>query len=222
MGVFSVMNSPKKKIVLIGGGGHCRSVIDALKACNDYSDIVITDSDILKGSIIQECIVAGTDDVLPVLYNHGFEDAFIAVGGIKDTSVRRRCYDIAKTIGFSLSVIIDPSSAIARDVQISKGVYVGKNATINSGSKIGCCAIINTGAIIEHECIIGEFSHISVGAVVCGNCNIGSDVFIGANATVIQGVHIGDNSIIGAGTVVLADVPSDITVTGVWDGIEDR
>ena len=71
---------------------------------------------------------------------------------------------------------------------------------------------------MEHECIVGDFSHISVGAIICGGCVVENDVFIGANTTVIQGVRIGKNSIIGAGSLILADVPEGSKIHGVWKG----
>ena len=207
-----------RKLVLIGGGGHCASVCDTLRKCGIYDEIVITDKELPEGSISCGCTVAGTDDKLPELFAKGYTDAVITVGSINDDSVRRKIADGADGIGFSVPIIMDPSASVAEDAVVSDGVFVGKQAVINAGSRIGRFAIINTSAVVEHNCSIGDFTHISIGAVVCGDCVIGDDVFIGANATVIQGVSIGSNSIIGAGSVILADVPDNMTVKGIWKG----
>ncbi|HPN57619.1 MAG TPA: DapH/DapD/GlmU-related protein, partial [Chitinophagaceae bacterium] len=67
---------------------------------------------------------------------------------------------------------------------------------------------------IDHECIIGDFTHIAPGAVLCGNVKVGRNTFIGANSVIRQGIIIGDNVTIGAGTVVVKDVPDGATVVG--------
>lgn len=207
------------KIVLIGGGGHCKSVIDTLVRMGCYSKIMVTDKDISSGEKILGCPVVGRDEILPRLFECDYQKAFITVGSIKSTEIRRRIYGEARSIGFSFPLIVDPSAIIAESAVISQGVFIGKNAVVNADVKLDDFSIINTGAIIEHECHIGQFTHISVGAVVCGNVEIESDVFIGANATIIQGIKIGMNSVIGAGSVVLADVPENSSVVGVWKAV---
>ena len=66
--------------------------------------------------------------------------------------------------------------------------------------------IINTGAIVEHDCIVDDFSHVAVGAVLCGGVSIGSETLIGANATVIQGRTVGNKCIVGAGEVARKNI----------------
>ena len=213
---YPKLASMKKKLVIIGGGGHCRTVIDSVCSLSVYSEIVITDPNISVGEKINGYSVVGGDEVLYNLYDNGYDSAFIAIGAIGDTDVRRKLDKIVTDIGYKFPIIVDASATIALNCMIADGTYIAKNACVNSSSSIGRNAIINTGAIVEHDCNIGDYVHIAVGAVVCGGCNIGHDVFIGANATVIQGVTVGENSIIGAGSTVLADVPANTTVVGVF------
>ena len=195
-----------KKIVLIGGGGHCKSVLDTLLRNNEYDDIVIADYDITVGTRIFGCEVVGNDELLPELLHKGFADAFISVGSIKSTSLRRKLYAMACKVGFNIVNVIDKSAAISEYSKFGKGIFAGKNAIINADAVIGDCAIVNTGAIIEHECCVGDFAHISVGAKLCGNVSVGDDSMIGAGSTVIQGVTIGSGVVIGAGSTVLKNV----------------
>lgn len=206
-----------KCVVMVGGGGHCKSVIDAVRQLDNGLEIVITDVRYPKGMMIMGCPVAGTDDMLPILYQEGVRQAFVTVGSIGDTSVRRRICEHVKKLGFELPSVVDPSALIAESARIGDGVFVGKRAVVNSESVIGEMAIINTGAIIEHECRIGKFTHVAVGATVCGGVEISDDVFVGANATIIQGMKIGRKCVIGAGSIVLSDVPENSVVKGVWN-----
>ena len=204
-----------EKIVLIGGGGHCKSVLDSLLRKREYSEILITDPMIEKGSMIMGCRVVGGDDALEELYSDGVKNAFITIGSIMDPSLRKKVYLRAKNIGFAFPSIIDSSSIVSESVFLGEGVFVGKGAIVNSDARIASMSIINTGAIIEHECFVGSFVHVSVGAKVCGECILEDSVFIGANATIIQGKRIGEGSVVGAGAVVISDIEKGSTVVGV-------
>lgn len=204
-----------KKIVLIGGGGHCKSVLDSLLSCHLYDEIVITDYEIPAGRTILGCKVVGNDDILPSLFQKGYTDAFITVGSIKSTAVRRKLHALVTEIGFTIVNVIDSSAVVSEHCKLGTGIFIGKNAVVNADAEIGDCAIINTGAIIEHECRVGSFSHISVGAKLCGNVSVGSDSLVGAGSTVIQGLQIGDHAIIGAGSVVIKNVDGNSVHYGV-------
>ena len=91
---------------------------------------------------------------------------------------------------------------------------IAANSTLNPLVQIGQGVICNTSTSIDHECVIGDFSHIAPGAVLCGNVMVGKGTFIGANSVVRQGIKIGNNVIIGAGTVVVKDIPDNATVIG--------
>ena len=203
------------KIVLVGGGGHCKSVIDSIDK-SYFTDIVITDCGLAVGSTVQGIPIIGDDEMLPVLYSDGYKQVLITIASINSTDIRRNVWNKINKIGFFFPTIIDSSAKVSETAHIEEGVFVGKNVAINAEANIGSHAIINTGAIIEHECQIGEFTHIAVGAVICGGCNIGDDSFVGANSTVIQGVKIGMKSIIGAGSIILRDVPDNSKIVGIW------
>lgn len=204
----------KRRLVLVGGGGHCESVLDAAKRMGLFEEIVITDNCMEAGSGLMGCRVAGGDEMLPRLFQDGFGMAFVSVGSIKSSRLRRELCRKAEEAGFDFPNIIDPSAAVSDYAEVGKGIFIGKRAVVNAGARIGDMAIVNTGAVIEHGCRVGVFSHVSVGAVMCGDSEIGESVFVGANAVIIQGVRIGMNSVIGAGSVVLRDVGPDSRFTG--------
>lgn len=151
----------------------------------------------------------GTDEDIPDLIKDGWTDAFITVGSVGNTNVRRYLYEMVKGMGLHIPTIIDSSAIVGKGISIGYGTFIGKRAIINTGSSIGKCAIINTGAIIEHDCKIGDFSHISPGTTLCGQVTIGNNSHIGANSTIRQLIKIGDNSLIGAGSVVVKDIISN-------------
>lgn len=210
----------KKSIVLIGGGGHCRSVLDSLKRCGEYEEIFITDPSIPPHITIDGAIVVGDDSILFDLYHRGVQNAFITVGSVgkrESLGLRRQLYDKVSKIGFEFPAIIDSSAIVANTASISEGAFVGKGAIVNADAIVGKMTIINSGAIIEHDCFIGDYSHVSIGAVIAGDVRVEEYSFIGANATIIQGKKIGTNCVIGAGAIVLSNVPDASDIRGIFD-----
>ena len=200
-----------KKLLLIGGGGHCHSVLDAILASESYDEIGIIDS--IDSSYLGVSVV-GNDDDIPVLFKAGWTDSFITVGSVGDTKIRRRLYEMVKNQGMYVPTIIDPTAIIGKSVDLEEGVFVGKRAVINSGTSIGACTIINTGAIIEHDCEIGAFSHISPGTTLCGQVKVGEDTHVGAGTVVRQLIEIGNKAVVGAGSVVVKNIPDSVKAYG--------
>lgn len=200
-----------KRLLLIGGGGHCKSVLDSVLSLHVYDEIGIVD---YTNTPVSGVPVVGQDEDLPNLHKAGWTDAFITVGSIGDTVLRRRLYKMVSDIGFAIPAIADPSAIVAQDVVLAAGCYVGKGAILNAGSNIGKAAIINTGALIEHECVIGEFAHISPGAILCGQVTVGDNSHVGAGAVVRQQIKIGKDVLVGIGSVVVNDIPGHVKAYG--------
>ena len=201
----------KKKLLLIGGGGHCRSVLSSALSLNEYEEIGIvdyTDASVLGVSVV------GQDEDLPALKKAGWTDAFITVGSIGDINLRHRLYQMVIDNGFTVPTIIDATAIIAQDVKVAPGCYIGKGVIVNFGSCIGKCAIINTGAIIEHDCLIGDFVHISPGTVLCGQVSVGNHSHIGAGSVVRQQIEIGRDVLVGIGSVVVRNIPDCVKAFG--------
>ena len=204
-------------LVLTGGGGHAKSVLDAItqEQFHQYGSAVILDPNLAVGTEICGVEVVGDDSIAGELYTRGYRNAFVTTGSIKDVRVRYRLYDLLTGQGYHLISVIDKTAIIAEGIGFGCGIFVGKHAVINAGSHIDDMAIINTGAIVEHDCRIGQFVHIAVGAVLCGEVTVEDDAFVGAGATVINGRTIGQGAVVGAGSTVLRDVKPHETVYGI-------
>ena len=203
-----------EKLLLIGGGGHCKSVLDSLLHGNQYSEIGIIDKKKNIGKLILDKHIIGCDDDLIKLHHQGYKYAFVTLGSVGDPSSRVKLFAMLEEIGFEIPNIIDLSATISNYVNMKTGIYVGKNAVVNVGTSIGKGAIINTSSTIEHDCEIEKFSHIAPGAVICGGVKIGENSHIGANSVVQQEVEIGANTIIGMGSVVLKNVDNYVLAYG--------
>lgn len=203
-----------KKILLVGGGGHCKSVLDSLLGLDEYAEIGIIDKKGNIGDMIMGIPIIGCDNDLPRLYNEGYNYAFVTIGSIGNPSLRIKLFNYLCEIGFVIPNIIDSSSKVSNYVHIEKGVFIGKKAIVNADVVINKGSIVNSGSIVEHDCQIGEFVHIAPGVVLGGEVTIGNNSHIGLNVTVKQQVHIGFNTIIGMGSVVTKNINDNIMAYG--------
>ncbi|GFP77105.1 acetyltransferase [Clostridium fungisolvens] len=201
-------------LLLIGGGGHCKGVLDTITSSDNFNVVGIIDIKEKVGSYVDEIKVIGTDDDLEKIFENGIKNAFITIGNVNVSSVRRNIFMKLKKIGFKFPQIIDSSAVISTNCIIGEGTYVGKRVVVNSHAIIGVNCIINSGSIIEHDCIIGDFTHIAPGAVLSGGVNVGNNSLLGTNSTVIQGINIGENTLIGAGSVVIKNINDNCIAYG--------
>lgn len=201
-----------KNILLIGGGGHCASVADALIRTKEYDKIGIIDFKD-KSPLFDLIPIVGCDDDLSELKKE-YDYAFVTVGSVGHTALRQKLYSMIQELGFTIPNIIDPSAVVSENAELGNGIFVGKNAVINARSRIGNAAIINTGAIVEHDCDIGSFAHISPRATLCGRVIVGDNTHIGAGAVIKQGIKVGKGSMIGMGSVVIHNIVDGVLVVG--------
>jgi sugar O-acyltransferase (sialic acid O-acetyltransferase NeuD family) len=191
----------KEKIILVGGGGHCRSVIDVIETENRYEIIGILDRVELVGQkVLSYPIIASDNDIETVLKN--CQNFFITVGHIKTAAVREKLFNSIKEKGGHFPIIISPKAHVSKHACLSEGTVVMHHAVVNTLAVTGKNCIINTGAVLEHDVQVGDHCHISTGAYINGECKIGSGSFVGSNATTVQTIHIGDRNVIAAGAVL--------------------
>lgn len=190
-----------KKLILIGGGGHCKSCIDVIEATGDYEILGVLDRKEKVGQEICGYEIIGTDDYIENLQNK--DVAFlITVGQIKSADARVKLFEKLKVQNRQLATVIAPSAIVSKRASIGEGSIIMHQCVINSDTRIGENCIINNKALIEHDVVVGNNCHISTGAIINGGVNIGDNVFFGSGAVSKEYIRIGDNSFIKANSIV--------------------
>lgn len=192
---------PEKKILLIGGGGHCRACVDVIEANKAFAIAGIVEQQGSRTTSVMGYPVIGCDNDLETLKNR-FDYAAITIGQMGSSRIRQTCFNLLKTLGFSLPVIVSPLARVSPHAGIEEGTMVMHHVIVNAGARIGANCILNTRSLIEHDAQIGEHTHISTAAVVNGQAKVGSGSFVGSNATIVQGVRLPDGYYVRAGRVV--------------------
>lgn len=186
-----------KPVVIIGGGGHARSVLSML----GDTDCIVGYADAAPSESIDVAYL-GTDKDVIDRYTPDDVDIHIGVGFGHGCSLTLRRKLSKRYAGFHHASLISPSAWIADGASIADGCAIMARAVINC-CRIGCDTVVNTAAIVEHGCHIGENVFIGPGAILCGEVTVGDDVFIGAGAVIRQGVKIESGTIVGMGAVVV-------------------
>lgn len=190
-----------KDIILVGGGGHCKSCIEVIESSNEFLIAGIIDIKERVGETILGYKIIGTDDDLLELRKE-YKYALITVGQIKSNRIRKVVYKKLIELGYKLPTIIAKSAIVSKYTEIGQGTIVMHQAFVNAGVLIGNNNIINSKALIEHDCTIGNHCHISTNAKLNGNVLIGDNCFVGSNSTFVNGLSISDNVFIGINSLV--------------------
>ncbi len=189
----------KKNLLLIGGGGHCKAVIDVIEQEDKFQIAGIIDQKEQIGKKVLDYKVIGCDDDLEKLFEK-YQYAIITVGQIKSNSLRVKLFDKVKSIGYKLPVIKSSLAYVSKHSFIDEGTVIMHHVIVNADAKIGKNCIINTKALIEHNVIIEDNCHISTGAIINGGVKVKENTFYGSNATSKEYIEI--DGFIKAGSLV--------------------
>jgi len=196
------IDQPKKRIILVGGGGHCKAVIDVIEQTGIYEIAGIVDNGLDLGYKVLGYEVIGKDEDLTAL-RKVYEYAIVTVGQIKSPKIRIKLFELLKSLDFKLPSIVSPRAYVSKYAKLGDGTVVMHDALINAGAKVGQNCIVNTKALIEHDATIENHCHISTGAIVNGGTVVRKNSFFGSNAMAKEYIEIKANSVIGGGTTLL-------------------
>lgn len=202
----------KKDLLVIGGGGHAKVVIDiALRTGVWRIAGVLDDATGASGGAVLGCAVLGGTDRISDYARTG--TAFVVAIG--SNAIRERLQTTATAAGLVAATLVHPSAVLAESVQVGNGAVVMAGAVINSDATIGKGVIVNTGAVVDHDCQLGDYCHLAPGATLCGSVSVGPRTLVGVGASVIPGIAIGSDCVVGAGAAVISHVTSCTRVVGV-------
>lgn len=200
-----------KKLILVGGGGHCKSVIDVAESAGFHIKGILDIPENVGKNVLGYPIIGTDDQIKEFLDDVVF---IVTVGHIKDATLRIRLHKKIVDAGGSLATIVASTAHVSKYARVGEGIVIMHYAAVNADAIIGKGCIINTFANIEHDAIIGDYCHISTGAMVNGNCIVGRETFLGSQSVMVNRIEITDGCIIGAGSLVR----KSLTLKGIYSG----
>jgi sugar O-acyltransferase (sialic acid O-acetyltransferase NeuD family) len=191
-----------KPLLLIGCGGHARSVIDVIETGSHWRIHGLVGLPGQVGTSVLSYAVVGTDADLPLL-REACSWAVLAIGHLPDPAPRQRLAARLEQLGFHFPVLVSPHAVVSRHARLGVGTVAGHGAIVNAGAVVGAHCILNSRALIEHDVQIGDHCHVSTGALVNGGVQLGSGSFVGSGAMLREGLQMPAGTVISAGKRVM-------------------
>ena len=198
----------KEKIILIGGGGHCKSCIDVIEQEGRFDIAGIVDMPEKVGEKVLGYPVIGTDADLSALLK-SFPNVLITLGQIKTPSRRMSLFEELESLGAKFPVVQSPLAYVSPHADIAEGTIIMHQALVNAGARVGRNCIVNTKALIEHDAVIEDHCHIATATIINGGVRVGTGTFVGSNAVTREYISICDNAVIGCGAQITKSMKNE-------------
>lgn len=209
-----MLGVPALPLVVVGGGGHARVLIDAL-LLGGHTLIGLTDPDpALQGKDVLGVPVLG-DDAHILKFAPDEIRLVNALGSTGSTAARRAVFERWGGRGYTFARVTHPSAVVAASAQPGAGVQLLARSVVGPGALLGPNSLVNTGAIVEHDCRVGAHVHLAPGVTISGGVTVGDGCHLGTGCVVIQNVTVGAGCVVGAGAVVTRDVAPHTLAVGV-------
>lgn len=200
------MTGTRRRVAVLGAGGHGKVVIATLQAAGHEVVAAYDDDPERRGGELLGVPVRGAlRDARPEE-----ADGFVlAVGSNRD---RRR---IAGRLDLPWISAVHPEATVHPSVRLGAGTVVFAGAVLQPDADVGRHGIVNTGASVDHDCRLEDFVHVAPGAHLAGGVVVGEGALVGIGSSLAPDVRVGAWATVGAGAAVVRDVSAGTTVVGV-------
>jgi len=191
----------KEKLILVGGGGHCKSCIDVIELEGRFAIAGIVDVPEKIGKKVLGYEIVASDEMLTELVID-YKYFLITAGHIQSPQIRIKLYNKIIKLGVNLPIVISPLAYVSPHSNIGNGTIIMHHSLVNAEAIIGSNCIINSKALVEHDAQVGDHCHISTSSIVNGGVIVGSGTFYGSGAVSNQYTTIKEGSFIKANSIV--------------------
>ena len=191
-----------KPLLVIGCGGHARSLIELIESAAEWRIHGLVGLPEQVGGFVLGYRVIGSDADFPALRAE-CQAAVLGIGQLPNPAPRQRLAADLERLGFQFPVLTSPRAVVSRHARLGPGTTVGHGVIVNAGAVVGTHCILNSRALVEHDVQIGDHCHISTGVLINGGVCVGSGSFIGSGAMLREGLDLPPLTVIGAGKRVM-------------------
>ncbi len=195
--------------VVLGAGGHARSVVDVLE--RGGHTVVAVSGAAPVGEPWHVDVLADDRAAFELLAGQRLH-AVVAIGA---NPVRARLVRELVARGLSVPPVVAATATVSPRSLVGAGSVVLEHAHVGPASRVGEAVVVNTAAVVEHDCSVGVGAHIAPGAVLLGGASVGGGTLVGSGARVLPGLTVGAGVTVGAGAVVTRPVGDGETVVGI-------
>ena len=144
-----------KKLLIVGAGGHGRSVAEAVLAAGQYALAGFADDAAPGVSRVWDWPVFGATADLAGCRQH----AHAAIVAIGNNRLREDLHNRLSLAGFELVTVVHPSAVVSPRATMGAGCAVMAGAIIGTEARLGEGVIVNCAAVVDHHCSVEDFGH---------------------------------------------------------------
>lgn len=206
------MIDSRTPLLLIGAGGHAKSVISTLVDSPEYRIAGLIDDNFasLPHQILGFPVLGGRDK-LAAFKAQGVNSVHVCVG---DNLIRGQMSRWLRAEGFNVVSLRHASNFAGIGSQYGAGSFFHVYSLLGAECIAGEGCILQPYSDIGHETRIGNYVQFCPGIHTGGACDIDDYAFIGLGAVILPGIRIGRHAIVGANAVVREDIPVGGVVVG--------
>lgn len=197
---FSEVSMGKKKLIIVGAGGHGRAVAEAALLSAVWTEVVFIDDGYPAQQTSGRWPIVADTQSLPALIKRG-DHVIVAIG---NQATRKRLFDTARAAGATMVTVIHPRAWVSADADIGEGTAIMAGAIVGIQAKLGVGAIVNANATVDHDAVLGDFAHLGVGVQLAGGVIVGQSAWLQAGACAGYRVKVPPDTVVAPGTALEA------------------
>ena len=178
--------------LILGSGGHGRSVADAVRAQGDVVVGFLDDSrpaaELVAGvPVLGPLCLAWDVKTLQCLAGASSPDRFVVALG--NPALRQRWQQVLEAAGAPVGVVVHPCACVSPSAQLDPGCVVLAGAVVNADARLERGVLVNSGAVVDHDAICADYSQLGVNAAMAGGARLGPLASLAAGEVLGCGEH---------------------------------
>ena len=188
--------SDKPSLLIVGAGGHGRSVAEAVLMANQFNLVgFLDDGAFARGESVLDLPMLGP----ATAFENYADKATHAVVAIGNNVLRQNLFTQLQAAGFALASVIHPKAIVSPRALLGSGVAVMAGAIVGTEAMLSQGAIVNCGAVVDHHAQVHEFGHLGVNACMAGGSMLGALAWMQAGSAIGYGVEIAAGTVLKPG-----------------------
>ena len=193
--------APMNRLLIVGAGGHGRSVAEMVLLAGQHELAGFVDDTFPGLTQVWGLPVLGTTAILADYRIHA-NSAIVALG---NNRLREELHERLRAAGFRLITAIHPTAIVSPKAVIGPGSTIMAGAIVGTEARLGEGVIVNSGAVVDHHCQVEDFGHLGVNACMAGGAVLGRGAWMQAGAALGYGVKIASRTVLAPGEAIASN-----------------
>ena len=172
-----------KRLLIVGAGGHGRSVAEAALAAGVFQLAGFLDDAAPDAGRVWDWPVFGSTAELENCRQHA-DAAIVAIG---NNCLREALHQRLYAAGFELATVVHPKAIVSPRACVGPGSAIMAGAIVGTQAQLGAGVIVNCGAVVDHDCRVDDFGHLGVNAAMAGGSVLGRGAWMQAGSVLGYG-----------------------------------